>query len=80
MATDIFKKALDPNNDLTHQKVDGGNDIECEYKGGKVSYDDYLGIHEERGERLQKGKSLKPIRLFGGFGEGTLKKSYENLL
>jgi len=78
MATDLLKKALDPDNDLTHQKVDGGDDIECKYKGGKVSYDDYLDIHEERGERLQKGKSLKPIRLFGGIGEGTLKKSYED--
>ena len=78
MATDILKKALDPDNDLTHRKVDNGNDIECEYKGGKVSYDDYLDIHEERGELLQKGKSFNPIRLFGGIGEGTLKKSYEN--
>ena len=78
MATDLLKKALDPDNDLTHRKVDGGDNIECEYKGSKVSYNDYLDIHEERGERLQKGKSLKPIRLFGGIGEGTLKKSYED--
>tara|TARA_R100000501_G_C2533835_1_gene55617 strand:- start:124 stop:360 length:237 start_codon:yes stop_codon:yes gene_type:complete len=78
MAADILKKTLDPDNDLTHRKVDDGNDIVCEYKGGKVSYDDYLNIHEERGERLQRGESLKPIRLFGGVGEGTLKKSYED--
>ena len=78
MATDLLKKALDPDNDLTHQKVDGGENIECEYKGGKVSYNDYLDIHEERGELLQKGKSFNPIRMFGGIGEGTLKKSYEN--
>mgnify|MGYP001328955066 CR=1 FL=1 len=78
MATDIFKKKLDPNNDLRHEKIDGGQDIECSYKGSKVSYDDYLNIHEERGERVQKGKPLKRIRVFGGFGPGTLKKSYED--
>jgi hypothetical protein len=78
MATDLLKKKLDPDNELQHKKVDGGADIECTYKGSKVNYDDYLDIHEERGERLQKGKSLNPIRLFGGIGEGTLKKSYEN--
>lgn len=77
MATDLFKKKLDPNNDLTHKKVDNGQDIECKYKGGKVTYDDYLNIHEERGEMLQKGKSFKKIKVFGGFGPGTLKKSYE---
>jgi len=76
MATDLLKKTLDPNNDLTHRKVDGGQDIECSYKGKKIGYNDYLDIHEERGERLQKGKSLNPIGMFGGFGEGTLKKSY----
>ena len=45
MATDIFKEKLDPNNDLKHKKVDGGEDIECTYKGSKVSYDEYLDIH-----------------------------------
>ena len=78
MATDLLKKKLDPDNELQHKKVDGGADIECTYKGSKVKYDDYLDIHEERGERIQKGKSLKPARLFGGIGEGTLKKSYED--
>jgi len=77
MAADIFKKALDPNNDLKHKKVDGGKDIECTYKGSKVSYDDYLDIHEERGESIQKGKKPNRIGVFSGFGEGTLKKSYE---
>lgn len=77
MATDIFKKALDPNNDLDHKKVDGGKDIECTYKGKKVSYDDYMDIHEERGENIQNGKKPNRIGVFSGFGEGTLKKSYE---
>lgn len=76
MAID-FKKALDPNNDLKHKKVDGGKDIECTYKGSKVSYDDYLDIHEERGENIQKGKKPNSIGMFSGFGEGTLKKPYE---
>jgi CTP-dependent riboflavin kinase len=76
MAID-FKKALDPNNDLKHKKVDGGKDIECTYKGSKVSYNDYLDIHEERGENIQKGKKPNSIGMFSGFGEGTLKKPYE---
>ena len=78
MATDLFKKKLDPDNELRHRKVDGGEDIECTYKGSRVSYDDYLDIHEERGERIQKGK--KPGRrvfFFRGIGPGTMKKSYE---
>ncbi len=45
MATDLFKKKLDPDNELRHRKVDGGEDIECTYKGSRVSYDDYLDIH-----------------------------------
>jgi hypothetical protein len=77
MATDLLKNKLDPDNDLRHKKVDGGADIECSYKGSSVSYDDYLDIHEERGERLQKGKPLNKIRVFGGFGPGTMKKSYD---
>ena len=78
MATDIFKKALDPNNDLRHKKVDGGEDIECTYKGSSVSYDDYLDIHEERGERVQKGKKPGSVGVFSGFGPGTLKKPYDD--
>ena len=74
--TDFFKKTLDPDNDLTHKKVDNGQDIECKYKGSDVSYDDYLSIHEERSEQLQKGKSFKKLGLFAGFGPGTLKKPY----
>jgi len=77
MATDIFKEKLDPDNDLTHKKVSGGSDIECTYKGKKVSYDDYLDIHEERGERVQKGKPPGSVGVFSGFGPGTMKRSYD---
>jgi len=76
MATDLFKEKLDPDNDLQHKKVDNGEDIECTYKGSKVTYDDYLDIHEERGERVQKGKHPGKIGLFSGFGKGKLRKSY----
>ena len=57
MATDFFKQKLDPNNDLQHKKVDGGEDIECTYKGSKVNYDDYLDIHEDRGSEYKKARS-----------------------
>ena len=77
MATDIFKKALDPDNDLKHTEVNGGEDIDCTYKDKKVSYDDYIDIHEERSERIGKGKKPGSIGTFSGFGPGTMKKSYE---
>ena len=78
MATDIFKEKLDPNNDLNHKKVDNGEDIECTYKGSSVTYDEYLDIHEERGEQLQKGKKPDNIGVFSGFGPGKLKKPYND--
>ena len=77
MATDLFKKALDPDNDLKHTEVNGGEDIDCTYKDKKVSYDDYLDIHEERSERIGIGKKPGSIGVFCGFGPGTMKKSYE---
>jgi len=77
MATDLFKKTLDPDNDLKHTEVNGGEDIDCTYKDKKVSYDDYLDIHEERSERIAKGKKPGSIGVFSGFGPGTMKKSYE---
>ena len=73
----ILKDKLDPNNDLQDRKVDGGKDIECTYKGKDVTYDDYLDIYEERGERVQKGKKPNSIGTFSGWGTGTLKKPYE---
>ena len=77
MANDVFKKALDPDNDLKHTKINGGEDIDCSYKDRKISYDDYLDIHEERGERIAKGKKPGSIGVFSGFGPGTMKKSYD---
>ena len=73
----LLKEKLDPNNDLQDRKVDGGKDIECSYKGKDVSYDDYIDIYEERGERIQKGKNPNSIGIFSGWGTGTLKKPYE---
>ena len=73
MATDIFKKALDPNNDLRHKKVDRGKDVECTYKGSSVSYDDYLDI-----QRVQKGKKPESVGVFSGFGPGTMRKPYDD--
>ena len=77
MAGNIFKQSLDPDNDLRHRKI-GDGDIECSYKGKKVGYGEYLDIHEERGERLQKGKKPSSIGLFSGWGKGTLKKSHDD--
>ena len=73
----LLKEKLDPDNDLQDKKVDGGKDIECSYKGKNVSYDDYIDIYEERGERVQKGKKPNSIGIFSGWGTGTLKKPYE---
>ena len=73
----LLKEKLDPDNDLQDRKVDGGKDIECSYKGKDVSYDDYIDIYEERGERIQKGKKPNSVGIFSGWGTGTLKKPYE---
>ena len=73
----LLKEKLDPDNDLQDKKVDGGKDIECSYKGKDVSYDDYIDIYEERGERIQKGKKPNSVGIFSGWGTGTLKKPYE---
>jgi|TARA_R100001530_G_C4311725_1_gene153213 hypothetical protein len=78
MAADLLKQKFDPNNDLKHRKVDGGQDIECTYKGSKVSYNDYIDIHEERGERIVKGKKPDSVGMFSGFGPGTMKKPYDD--
>ena len=77
MATDLLKQALDPENDLQHRTVENGDVIECTYNKKKVSYDDFIDIHEERGERLQKGKNVKSVGLFSGFGPGKWKKPYD---
>ena len=77
MGADILKQALDPDNDLKHTTLNGGEDIDCSFKDKKVSYDDYLDIHEERGERIGKGKKPGSIGTFSGFGPGTMKKSYD---
>ena len=77
MAANILKDKLDPDNELQDRKINGGHDIECTYKGKKVSYDDYLDIYEERGERIQKGKKPRSIGIFSGWGEGKLRKPYE---
>ena len=37
-----------------------------------------LDIHEERGERVQKGKKPDSIGVFSGFGPGKLKKPYND--
>ena len=73
----LLKEKLDPDNDLQDKKVDGGKDIKCSYKGKDVSYDDYIDIYEERGERIQKGKKPNRVGVFSGWGTGTLKKPYE---
>ena len=77
MATDLLKQALDPENDLQHRTVENGDDIECTFNRKKVTYDDYIDINEERGERLQKGKNVKSVGLFSGFGPGKWKKPYD---
>ena len=69
---------FDPNNDMKVDiKPDGDADVE--YKGQKMDYMTYVDELEERADRHTKGKSItsKSIGVFGGFGKGTLRKSYE---
>lgn len=76
--TDRLKKYLDPNNDITTDVVDGGTDAECTYKGSSVSYEDMIDIYEERATNLGNGKPHTTKKYFGGWGEGTLKKAWQN--
>ena len=73
-----FGVDLDPNKDLTHTTQPDG-DVKVTHKGENIKYMDYIDIMEERATRKGEGKS--PVKsemgLFGGFGTGTLKKTYE---
>jgi hypothetical protein len=72
----ILGTDYDPNNDMSLDvKPDG--DCEVKYKGQKMDYMTYVDEIEERATRHQKGKSIKSMGVFAGFGKGTLKKSYE---
>ena len=69
---------FDPNNDMTLKpKKDG--DVDVDYKGGKMTFDEYIDEMESRVTRTQEGKSLTSNSLgtFAGFGKVTLKKPYE---
>ena len=69
---------FDPNNDMELKpKKDG--DVDVDYKGGKMTFDEYIDEMESRVTRTQEGKSLTSNSLgtFAGFGKGTLKKPYE---
>ena len=69
---------FDPNNDMTLKPRQDG-DVDVDYKGGKMTYDEYIDEMESRATRNQEGKSLTSSALgtFSGFGKGTLKKPYE---
>ena len=70
----LLGKDIDPQGDFEHEITPEG-DMNAKYKGSKVSYDDYLSEMEDRATNgVSKGKSLG---VFGGFGKGKLKKSYE---
>ena len=69
---------FDPNKDM-EVDVKPNGDADVEYKGQKMDYMTYVDELEERADRHTKGKSItsKSIAVFGGFGKGTLRKSYE---
>jgi len=74
-----FGVDLDPNNDLTHTTLPDG-DVKVTHKGEQIRYMDYIDVMEERATRKGEGKSpvKSDMKLFGGFGKGTLKKAYEH--
>ena len=55
-------------------KEDG--DVDVDYKGGKMTFDEYIDEMEDRVTSHSNGKSItsKTIGSYSGFGEGTLKK------
>ena len=68
----------DPNNDMKLKPKEDG-DVDVDYKGGKMTFDDYVDEMESRATRNQEGKSLtsSSVGTFSGFGKGTLKKPYK---
>ena len=74
-----FGVNIDPNKDLCHiTNEDGSQDTY--YKNSKMEYDDYVSELELRFDKKSKGKSISSgsIGLFGGWGEGKLKKPYKS--
>lgn len=72
-----FGVDIDPEKNLCHTTEPDGSQSTF-YKGTKMSYDDYVSELEHRFDRKSKGKNAnKSIGLFGGWGKGTLKKTYE---
>jgi hypothetical protein len=69
----------DPNKDIeVDVKPDG--DCDVKYRGQKIDYMTYVDEIEERADRKSRGKSItsKSIGVFGGWGEGKLKKPYKS--
>ena len=65
----------DPNNDMKLKPKEDG-DVDVDYKGGKMTFDEYIDEMEDRVTSHSNGKSItsKTIGSYSGFGEGTLKK------
>ena len=73
----LLGKDLDPKNDMELKPQEDG-DVDVRYKNGRMSYDEYIDEMETRANNQAEGKSISSsFGLFGGFGEGTLKKPYE---
>ena len=69
---------LDPDKDLClieHEE----KGQEAYYKGQKMKYLDYYAELADREQKYKAGKDVKSnsLGLFGGFGEGKLKKPYK---
>ena len=70
---------LDPENDFTLIE-DKEKGQEAYYKGEHIPYLDYFAELAERECQTNGGKDIyrkTSIGIFGGFGEGTLKKPYK---
>tara|TARA_R110002020_G_scaffold462445_4_gene681969 strand:+ start:11219 stop:11482 length:264 start_codon:yes stop_codon:yes gene_type:complete len=65
----------DPNNDMKLKPKEDG-DVDVDYKGGKMTFDEYIDEMEDRVTSHSNGKSItsKTIGSYAGFGKGTLKK------
>tara|TARA_R100000808_G_C2126013_1_gene136280 strand:- start:231 stop:479 length:249 start_codon:yes stop_codon:yes gene_type:complete len=68
----------DPTNDMKLKPKEDG-DVDVDYKGGKMTFDEYIDEMESRTTRHQDGKSLttSSLGVFAGFGKGTLKRPYK---
>ena len=74
--SEILGVDYDPTNDMKLKPKEDG-DVDVDYKGGKMTFDEYIDEMETRVNNHSDGKPIvsNSIGYFSGFGKGTLNKT-----